>query len=89
MTAALRRGLALRRPDGVGAAGTSGQGCDVIPALLPGVEWVSFDDGSDGEFNLTYTLEPAKQPEIPPPCWDQRPIDSEKAIQAVRAMCGG
>jgi hypothetical protein len=27
-------------------------------------------------------------PEIPPPCWDEREIDADKAVAAVRAMCG-
>lgn len=27
-------------------------------------------------------------PEIPPPCWDTRPIDANRAMAATRAMCG-
>lgn len=28
-------------------------------------------------------------PEIPPPVWDEREIDADKAMAAVRSMCGG
>jgi hypothetical protein len=27
-------------------------------------------------------------PEIPPEVWNERPIDAERAMAAVRAMCG-
>lgn len=39
---------------------------------------------------VTEVTEPAPKPppEIPPPCWDDREIDAEKAMAAVRAMCG-
>ena len=55
-----------------------------------GVEWVSFDDGyAEADFTII-TVEPAKPPpEIPPPCWDAMPVDADKAMAAVRALCGG
>lgn len=30
---------------------------------------------------------PVKVPEVPPECW-AKAVDAERAIQAVRAMCG-
>lgn len=33
--------------------------------------------------------EPEPGPEVPPPCWDERPIDGAKAMEAVRLACGG
>lgn len=60
----------------------------LILASVAGVEWVSFDDGYEADFMVT--VEPAKPPpEIPPPCWDARPIDADRAIAAVRDMARG
>lgn len=34
--------------------------------------------------------EPAKpEPEVPPPVWDDRPIDADRAMAAVLALSGG
>jgi len=44
----------------------------------------------DGSFmaNFFPSMEEEKKgPEVPPPVWDTRPIDAERAISAVRAMC--
>ena len=27
------------------------------------------------------------EPEVPPECWNPRPISAERCMQAVRAMC--
>lgn len=61
----------------------------MIPALLPGVEWVAFDDGSEGDFVFAIQPEPVKGPEVPPPCWDARPVSADAAMKATRALCGG
>ncbi len=29
------------------------------------------------------------KPEVPPPCWDERPIDGARAMQEIRVLCGG
>jgi len=31
----------------------------------------------------------AKAPEVPPPCWDARPLDSDRCMEAVRSMSRG
>lgn len=60
----------------------------MIAATIAGVEWVSFDDDQEGDFTLV--VEPARPPpEIPPPIWDTRPIDSDRCMAAVRAMSRG
>ena len=42
-----------------------------------------------GEVEEVEESEPAKPaPEIPPPCWDDRKIDAQRCIEAMRAMCG-
>jgi hypothetical protein len=33
--------------------------------------------------------EPESKPEIPPECWNDRPISGEACMQAVRSMCKG
>lgn len=44
-----------------------------------------------GEYSYIFEdEEPTEEdhPEIPPPVWDERRIDPDRAMAAVRAMCG-
>jgi hypothetical protein len=52
------------------------------------IEWIVSDEASldDLADDAAVTLKPP--PEIPPPVWDARPIDADRAMAAVRAMCG-
>ena len=34
------------------------------------------------------TINPGSWPEVPPPVWDRRPVDADRAMEAVRALCG-
>jgi hypothetical protein len=34
-------------------------------------------------------VEVTEGPEVPPPVWDDRPIDADRAMAAVRALSGG
>lgn len=57
----------------------------------PNVYIVTDEDRADCDAALALVerLEAAKPPpEVPPPCWDNRPIDCDRAMEAVRAMCG-
>lgn len=47
---------------------------------------------ADGTFYWSYVeieeVEPAKPiPEIPPPVWDSRPIDAQRCMDAIHALC--
>lgn len=49
---------------------------------------------ADGTYYWSYVeveeIQPAQPiPEIPPPCWDERPIDAQRCLDAMRAMCKG
>jgi hypothetical protein len=49
---------------------------------------------SDGTYYWSWgeveEVEPAKPiPEIPPECWNDRPIDAQRCLDAMRAMCKG
>jgi hypothetical protein len=49
--------------------------------------WVGADlSYGDGGMEVT---EIAPPPEVPPPVWDQRPIDGARAMAAVRSMSRG
>lgn len=52
-------------------------------------DYVIVEDGDLEAMAFVERLEAAKPPpEVPPPCWDNRPIDCDRAMEAVRAMCG-
>lgn len=44
-------------------------------------DWVEFE-------GLAVKEEPAAVPELPPEVHNTRPVDAERAMAAVRAMCG-
>jgi hypothetical protein len=55
------------------------------------IEWIVSDESADDDLTgyvigTPETVTP--MPEIPPPVWDDRPIDSDRCMAAVRAMCG-
>lgn len=60
--------------------------------LPPGIviNIVGFDEGcAEGDMTAWTIIEPVTAgPEVPPPVWDDRPIDADRAMAAVRAMCG-
>lgn len=57
------------------------------------VEWISVDEGFGDDCTAlgTYVdgvlVDVRPAPEVPPPVWDDRPIDPDRAMAAVRAMC--
>lgn len=60
--------------------------------MFPGmsVEYVICDEGDLEAFAFVQRLEAAiPPPEVPPPCWDGRPIDADRCHEATRAMCAG
>lgn len=57
--------------------------------MFPGmsVEYVVVDDETAAD--CAALLESIKPPpEVPPPCWDAPPVDPDRAMAAVRALCG-
>jgi hypothetical protein len=42
----------------------------------------------DGDYVICEP-EAEKKPEVPPECWNDRPISAEACMAAVRAMCKG
>jgi hypothetical protein len=61
-------------------------------ATLPSGIVINFvyDEGcAEGDMTAWTVIEPVKAvPEVPPPVWDDRPIDGARCMAATRAMCG-
>jgi hypothetical protein len=54
-----------------------------------GDEMTTVDTYVDGKLVSRETVKATRTPEIPPPCWDERPITGEDAMAAVRALSKG
>jgi hypothetical protein len=52
--------------------------------------WYTTDAKFAFSFDATTPdIEVTEGPEVPPPVWDDRPIDADRAMAAVRALSGG
>lgn len=59
--------------------------------MFPGmtVSYVVVDEEIAADFDkFAEVLDFPIRPEIPPPCWDERPIGIEACHAATKALCG-
>lgn len=49
-----------------------------------GVDYVVTDD----DYLIPEAPKPQPIPQVPPEVWNSEPVDAERAMAAVRAMCG-
>lgn len=54
----------------------------------PNVQLVADEDYVALDFAVD-AIEAALRPQVPPEVWNEAPVDGDRAMAAVRAMCGG